>query len=209
MTLRRDLPIWLGLLGGAVVVLELFLNVPIIKEGSRQFLEWRVIMAAVALALGGGNMLRIHGRIVMQKKPKWQYSLVLIVAMISVFVMGVFMGGIKTKHYLFMFDNMFSPLGSTVFSMNAFYIASACYRAFRIRNSQAAVLLVAGTLVMLGKVGIGATLWSKFPVIGDWIMNIPNSAAMRGMSMGAALGMVGVSIRIILGLERGHLGGAQ
>jgi hypothetical protein len=40
-------------------------------------------------------------------------------------------------------------------------------------------------------------------------MNVPNSAAMRAMGMAAALGMVGVSLRIILGLERGHLGGAQ
>lgn len=208
MTIRRDLPIWLGLVGGVVVVLELFLNVQVIKEGSRQFLEWRVVMAAVALALGGGNMIRIHGRNISQRRPNWINSIVLLTGMVIVFVMGV-TGGTRTIGYRFMFDNMLTPLGATVFSMNAFYLTSACYRAFRVRNAQAAVLLLAGTLVMLGKVGIGASLWSQFPVISDWIMNIPNSAAMRGMSMGAALGMVGVSIRVILGLERGHLGGAQ
>lgn len=208
MTVRRDLPIWLGLIGGLVVLLELFLNVPIIKEGSRQFLEWRVVMAAVALALGGGNMIRIHGRNISQRRPNWVNSIVLLTGMTIVFFMGV-TGGTRTVNYRFMFDNMLTPLGATVFSMNAFYLTSACYRAFRVRNAQAAVLLLAGTLVMLGKVGIGASMWSQFPVISDWIMNIPNSAAMRGMSMGAALGMVGVSIRIILGLERGHLGGAQ
>jgi hypothetical protein len=38
-------------------------------------------------------------------------------------------------------------------------------------------------------------------------MNFPNSAAMRGMNIGAALGIMGVSLRVIMGLERGHLGG--
>lgn len=208
MTVRRDLPIWLGFIGGIVVVLNTFFDSAFLREATKRVLEWRVIMAAVALALGGGNMLRIHWKTIAGKRRNWVNSAILISAMTIVFLMGI-TGGTKTQEYSWMFNNMYSPLGATVFSLNAFYLASACYRAFRMRNGPAAVLLVAGTLVILGKVGIGAMMWSRFPAISDWIMNVPNSAAMRGMSMGAALGMVGVSLRVVLGLERGHLGGAQ
>ncbi len=203
--MRRDLPIWLGFIGGIVVTLETFLDVQIIKDMSKAFLEWRVVMAAIALFLGGGNMLRIHSKQIQQKKAV--NSVILIVSMLVMFFIGVLHPlSTKSPAYRFLFDNMYTPLGATVFSMNAFYIASACYRAFRIRNGQAAVLLFSGVLVIMGTVGIGAVMWSQFPVISSWILKIPNSAAMRGMSMGAALGMVGVSLRVVLGLERGHLG---
>ncbi len=62
-------------------------------------------------------------------------------------------------------------------------------------------------LVMLSKVGIGQLIWSQIPVIGNWIMAVPNTAGMRGIVIGSCLGAVGVSLRIMLGLERGHLGG--
>jgi len=202
---RRDLPVWLGFIGGMVVTLETFFDVQIIKEMSNSFLQWRVVMAAIALFLGGGNMIRIHSKHIQRKKAV--NSMILISSMFILFFLGVLDSrGIKSPTYKFIFDNMYTPLGATVFSMNAFYIASACYRAFRVRNGQAAVLLFSGVLVIMGTVGIGAVIWGQFPVISQWILKIPNSAAMRGMSMGAALGMVGVSLRVVLGLERGHLG---
>lgn len=203
--MRRNLPVWLGFIGGIVVTLETFFSVKIISDMSKAFLEWRVVMAAIALFLGGGNMIRIHSKHIQQKKAV--NSMILIAAMLILFFLGILdPRGIKSPAYKFIFDNMYTPLGATVFSMNAFYIASACYRAFRMRNGQAAVLLFSGVLVIMGTVGIGAVMWSQFPVISQWILKVPNSAAMRGMSMGAALGMVGVSLRVVLGLERGHLG---
>ena len=69
-------------------------------------------------------------------------------------------------------------------------------------------MLSAGVLVMLGKVGVGYAIWSGFPGIADWIMNVPTSAVMRSLSMSAALGMIGVGLRVIAGLERGYKGGS-
>ena len=140
------------------------------------------------------------------KAKSYGYSYVLLVALVGYFLLGVFFKRTNAV-YSFIFDNAYQPISATVFSMNAFYISTACYRAFRARNLQAAVLLIAGIVVMLGKVGIGYAIWPGFAKITDWIMNIPNSAAMRAVNIGAALGVLGVGLRVILGLERGHLGG--
>lgn len=203
---RMSLPIWLGVFGGAVVLLAMFFSPPLLQSLSKWFLEWRVILAAFALCLGAGNLLRVHSNQIRLKTKGYGYSYVLLVALVGYFLTGVLFKRTNPV-YAFIFDNAYNPLSATVFSLNAFYISTACYRAFRARNLQAGVLLIAGVIVMLGKVGIGYAIWPGFATITDWIMNIPNSAAMRGVNIGAALGMLGVSMRVILGLERGHLGG--
>jgi len=61
---------------------------------------------------------------------------------------------------------------------------------------------------MLGNVPLGTMLFGEW--IGNaatWIMEVPNSAAMRGIQVGATLGAVATALRILLGIERGHLGG--
>ncbi|MFQ6605218.1 MAG: hypothetical protein ACE5D8_06655 [Fidelibacterota bacterium] len=71
---------------------------------------------------------------------------------------------VSTKGSLFrwMFDFIFTPLSATMFALLAFFVASASYRAFKIRNFEATLLLVSGIIIMLGRVPIGSNISAWF-----------------------------------------------
>lgn len=108
--------------------------------------------------------------------------------------------------YQWIFLFLFSPMQATMFSILAFYIASAAYRAFKAKTRESTLLLGAAFLVMLGRVPIGASLWSGFGAVADWIMEVPNTAGQRAILIGAALGIVSTALRILLGIERSYMG---
>jgi len=71
---------------------------------------------------------------------------------------------ISTRGSLFnwMFRFIFTPLSATMFALLAFFVASASYRAFKIRNFEATLLLVSGIIIMLGRVPIGSSISAWF-----------------------------------------------
>ena len=128
--------------------------------------------------------------------------------MVVTFVIGITQGT-QSPVYSFMFNNVYTALGATVFALHAFFLPAAAFKAFRITSLESGIFLLAGVLVMLGQIGIGTAIWDQFPAIKSWIMNVPNSSAMRGITITAALGLASTGLRIILGLDRTYLGSAE
>ncbi len=203
---RKELPLAITFIFGMTVILAWFLNIPFLKTANNELMRWNVVVAAFAAGLGVANLMLVHSRRVNQKRGTWQYSLVLIVCLIAFTILGI-ATGIQSTPYRYVWNNLLQPLNATVFSLNAFWISSAAYRAFRFRTTEAALLVLAGMLVMLGRVGIGEAMYKGMPDVANWIMQIPNTAGMRGITIGGALGAISMCFRVILGLERSQFGG--
>ncbi len=107
---------------------------------------------------------------------------------------------------LWIYNKVFIPLQATMFSLLAFYVASAAFRAFRARSLEATLLLAAGCVVMLGQVPLGDDLTGGFAGRAQaFLMTFVTKAGLRAIIIGATLGGLATGLRIVLGIERSYL----
>ncbi len=104
---------------------------------------------------------------------------------------------VQTDGSLFqwMFKYIFSPLSATMFALLAFFVASASFRAFRARNFEASLLLVAGIIIMLGRVPVGSLIssWTIMYILAFSIgIGINSYVKNRNMVFGWILGSCGL-----------------
>ncbi len=209
--MKRTLPLFLTFIFGMFPIIAFFVPHHKISSLNQDLDGWLVIVAGFALPLGVVNLVMTNIEKIKRKQPGWPYSFVLLGGLCVMAYYGV-IGGKDGFHprFQYMFVNMVSPLQATMFSLLAFYVASAAYRAFRARNVEATILLAAAILVMLGRVPLGDFIsGGRMTPLSEWIMDKPNAAAQRGIIIGAALGAASMQIRVILGIERTYLGKGQ
>ena len=96
---------------------------------------------------------------------------------------------------------------ATVFSLLAFFVASASFRGFRARSVPAAILLGTALLVLIGRVPLAEYISEAIPEFTFWIKNYPSMAARRAILIGIGLGSMTTALRVILGIERTYLSG--
>jgi len=212
--MRRELPLIITFVCGITMIVQFFIPHEPFGGMKSYFQHSYMIIAAFAMLLGIGNLTKLHVKKIRDKRSQWGYSIVLLAGFLGMAIPGLFISGIKEDTIFdFLFKNAHVPMQSTMFSLLAFFVASASYRAFRARTLDAALLLVAGFVVMLGRAPIGDCLTGFMPEgwqmsdYANWIMAVPNTAGQRAIMMGAGLGIVATSLRVILGIERSYLGG--
>jgi hypothetical protein len=113
--------------------------------------------------------------------------------------------GLQSTMFRAFFDHVMIPILSTMFSLLAFFIASAAYRAFRARNLLATLLLISALIVM-SRFNPYLPAAEYVAKTSNWLMNVPNLAAQRAIVIGIGLGIVATALKVILGIERGYMG---
>lgn len=191
-----------------IIIIDGFFNISFIHTVASEVQNWGVIIAAIALGLAIVNLSRIHIKRILLKRTNWKYSIGLVVAMFVQVIIGLIYTS-SSNMYDFAFSNILNPSGAILKALLALWIASAAYRSFIARTFDSTVLLISAILVMLGNAPIGQVLYSGMPDIKNWILATPNMAAQRGIMIGAGIGAIALGVRILLGIEHGHLGGGD
>ncbi len=195
--------------------------------------------AAFLLGLGIYSLLRVHLNRVAKKRAGSFYSIVLLVCLVTMAVLGFLnwnqrefndpdnrlsdMANWGPVQYGndFLFGGLFQQMEAVMFSMIAFYILSAAYRAFRIRSVEATILMGSALILMLSLMGavdfaIGQGIGSltgndpghflnnfRLSVIADWVKAYLQVPSLRALDFGVGLGALAMGLRLWLGLEKG------
>jgi len=212
--LRRQLPLLITFVAGILFAAQYYVPHPASEQMLTSVTKWLQIIGGFALVLGVTSLFHLHAVKIRRKEPGWGYSFVLYAGMLGTIAIGLWHGGKETADgvstgFGWIYTYMMVPLQGTMFAILAFFIASAAYRSFRARSREAAVLLIAAVIVMMGRVPLGEYL---LPVSGDvtqWILNVLNASVRRAILIGISLGAVALSLKIIFGVERAYLGGGK
>jgi hypothetical protein len=207
---KRQFPLFIAFVMGVVFIFQYYIPHPYSEGMLTEISEWLRIITGFAIILGIASLSHLHYKKIQRKEPGWGYSFVVYLSMIITVVVGLWAGGKEEGSGLgWIYNYTLVPLQGTMFSILAFFVASAAYRAFRAKTKEATVLLIAGTIVMFGRVPLGEYLVSNIGGLAEWILNVPNTAARRAILIGISLGVIATSLKIIFGIERGYLGGKE
>lgn len=193
------------------------------------------VMAAFTIGLGIMNLCFVHARNIARRREGWGNSIAFFISMALMFVVGMvnhyapnlFSGeppegrmALFPAAFKVLFEGTYTALNATVFSLLAFFITSAAYRAFRVRTLEASLMMMAALIVMLGQVPVGMWLTHWIPgnsfwqflrveVLSEWLLANVNMPAQRGILFGVWVGALAMALRIWLSLERSGYFGRQ
>jgi len=235
--MKRTVPLLITAAGGFVLIVAYF--IPFAQNWGELAAIWFDILAAVAFILGGGNLLKTHLKRISDRVRGWGYSGIVVVSFLATLFVGLVKVGVNPSPqfadfawsgqyrqmgsaFWYLFQYAFTPLTATMFSLLAFYIASAAFRAFRAKNLEASLLLGTAFIILLGRTFAGVALtswidpdvWAGFTYFTGlrlenltvYIMSVFNTAGNRAIMIGIALGIVATSLKVLLGIDRSYLG---
>ena len=225
--MKRQVPLVLCFVFGIVMIFTQFSPHSFSQGIYEEVISWALIIGPFALVLATVTLIQTHATRIRRRTEHWQYSLVVFAGLIIMVLIGIPYGP-QNSIFEWLYNNVQLPMDATMFSLLAFFIASAAYRAFRARTFEASLLLITALIVMMGNVPVGDLIWNtmlawipwesevRLPWWEDgaswgrqWILDNPNLSARRGIILGVSLGVISQSIRIILGIERSYLGGGD
>lgn len=234
---KRQWPVIIAFAMGVIMWARYYIPTEESAHLQDEYARWDIVIVGFAALLGLLSLIHHHWSKIRNKRPGFAFSYITLGAMAVMALAGLlpvrFFGfaGMQNSPdglYTWMFNNIQVPMQATMFSVLAFYMASAAFRAFRARSTEATALLITACIVMIGRVPVGDALvtWMKdshmaftignatyafldFPKLTEWLLNVPNAGAFRGINLGIILSMIALSVRIIFGIERTYMGGAD
>ncbi len=182
------------------------------RDTSAQFNN---VILTLAVGMGLFSLAYVNGRKLRRREEDWYAAIFFFAATVLGVVTGIFKyypaGSLERGVSDLVIFRFITTVASSIFSLLAFYMASAAYRAFRIRSKEAALMMVSALIVMLGQTPFGmyltgwmgerySYLW--LPNIAGWLLRTPITAMFRGLILGIMVGAIATALRYWLNLEK-------
>ena len=197
MILKRGIPVTVAVVVGLAALAGLIFVPPL----TDLILDWAGFLAATALIMGIVNLLSIHLK---RSLAGNIYSAILVLSLLAVFALaatdeiGLTQDGVDS-----VFNLIQVPLEAALASLLAFFLLFAGVRMMQGRRDLATILFLISTVFfLLTRAPMPETLSSMILPVRDLIQSIVVVSGMRGLLLGIALGVITLSVRLLIGMER-------
>jgi len=204
---KRLLATLIAGVAGAIVLLDFARAAPGVGGLASYLVEWAAILTALALLVGLINVAFSHAARVFRREADWIYSAVLLLAMFAVIIVGL-VGppgvNLAEEPIRRLFEAVYVPLASSLLALLAFFSLSAILRTVRERNVPAMVIVAVALVVLI----LGLPPVAALPLVGEalgWFNEYVTLAGARGLLLGAAIGTLVASVRVLLGFDQPYL----
>lgn len=194
---------------GIIVLLGYFIYVPFLSAFRDVFVQWALMLAAVALLVGVANLFSVHWRKARRREKDASSSIILISSLlVTLFVAGYF--GPTGSWTMWIFNYVQVPLESSLMALLAIILIYAGAKLFGRRVDLFTLIFIGTALVML--LGAAPLFGIELPFIHgpngikNLISQIPAVGGARGILLGVALGTLATGLRILIGADRPYGG---
>lgn len=209
MDYKRDIPLAITFIVGIIAIGDYYTGIESVTQTFNVIKNWGIVLQGFALGLGAVNLFKVHGKRVTERKEgtDWYFSAWLLVMLVLWIVLGLVTGQYEQgAAYSWLYNAIYLPISSTMYSSLAFYMAYGAYKVLRARNFDAALLFITAVLVILGNTPMFPAMYPGFFYMREWIFGPIVSGAYRGVRIGIGIGAVVLGIKTLIGMETGYLG---
>jgi hypothetical protein len=196
---KRLIPLIVALLAG-LITLSSYVQPNAL---STALLDIAALLTAAGLLLGVLNVLNLHRRRIMTRAADWPYSIVLVAALLTTFVLVV-LPGVGGPFARAIFRYVYQPLTGSILALLTFFALRAAWRALQLRPGEASIILGVAIVFLLAS-GPWAALVPGLSAALDWIEAYPALGVARGLLLGVGIGALVASARLLLGLDQPYL----
>ncbi|MCS6906630.1 MAG: hypothetical protein RML93_01960 [Anaerolineales bacterium] len=192
-------------LTGTVVLLGYFTDLPPLDGLRLRFLQWAVLLSAVALLVGVLNLARVHWSRFGEGISKALMSLAFFLGFFVALLAGGLLG-IQNTVTRALVDFVIVPIEASLFVVILVVLIYALTRMVRKQLSAFNFAFLATVvLALLGSVPLPATQIPFFqgedsPI--SYALRVLGTAGVRGLLIGIALGSAVTGLRVLFGLDR-------
>lgn len=188
-----------------LVFVPYFVNIPALDWFSGKLMTIGAVTNAFTIVIAVYSQYRRSGRFISERRKGWVYHIYLLLLMIFMVFNGLAFGQ-HVGGYEWLLRAVVTPLSSVIYGILAFYMASAGARAFRARSPHAALLLIAGFVVLLYQAPLTGAFFPGIEPAATYLTNTFGMSVSRMFSISVSIGAIVLGVRMLTGREVAFLG---
>lgn len=186
------------------VLISYFFIAPPVTAAFTELSKWNTNIGTFALFTGLIVIVIRFARTIINRQEDWVFCLYTLILIGAWTTFGIYYG-VFSDTYIKAYYSTKIALHAASIGLLIFFNLSAIYRVFRIKNYRTAIFSIAASILVAANSPWGQNLFPGISTLGAWVMDNLQMPGSRTIVVVAAIGGIALSIRILLGLEKGAL----